>query len=84
MCRRMSRIRCLVERQDVGAVDAMIDPLCGSISRMMARPVVDLPQPDSPTSDSVSPGVQVEGDILDRVHAAAHAAEEARSTGRSA
>ncbi len=32
-------------------------PDVGSISRRMARPVVDLPQPDSPTSPSVSPGM---------------------------
>ncbi len=33
-----------------------ISPEVGSISRMMQRPVVDLPQPDSPTRPSVSPG----------------------------
>ena len=33
-----------------------IEPAVGVSSRMMARPVVDLPQPDSPTSESVSPG----------------------------
>ena len=31
-------------------------PAVGSISRRMQRPVVDLPEPDSPTSPSVSPG----------------------------
>ncbi len=31
------------------------DPDVGSISRRMQRPVVDFPQPDSPTSPSVSP-----------------------------
>jgi len=30
-------------------------PAVGSIRRRMQRPVVDLPQPDSPTSPSVSP-----------------------------
>ncbi len=30
-------------------------PEVGSISRRMQRPVVDLPQPDSPTRPSVSP-----------------------------
>ena len=30
-------------------------PLSGSVSLRMERPVVDLPQPDSPTSASVSP-----------------------------
>ena len=32
-----------------------ISPEVGSISRSTQRPVVDLPQPDSPTSPSVSP-----------------------------
>ena len=32
-----------------------ISPAVGSISRRMQRPVVDLPEPDSPTSPSVSP-----------------------------
>src|SRR5690242_5644074 len=32
-------------------------PDVGSIRRRMDRPVVDLPQPDSPTSPSVSPGM---------------------------
>src|ERR1700690_3692930 len=31
-------------------------PPVGSISRRMVRPTVDLPQPDSPTRPSVSPG----------------------------
>src|SRR3954471_16854761 len=31
-------------------------PLVGSVSRRRARPRVDLPQPDSPTSPRVSPG----------------------------
>ena len=30
-------------------------PLVGSYSRMMVRPVVVFPQPDSPTSPKVSP-----------------------------
>jgi hypothetical protein len=32
-------------------------PAVGSIRRRMHRPVVDLPQPDSPTSPSVSPAL---------------------------
>ncbi len=32
-----------------------ISPAVGSISRKMQRPVVDLPQPDSPTKPKVSP-----------------------------
>ena len=34
----------------------MIEPPVGSSSFDTTRPVVDLPQPDSPTSPSVSPG----------------------------
>ena len=30
----------------------------------MQRPVVDLPQPDSPTSPRVSPSLDVEGDVV--------------------
>ena len=33
----------------------MTSPPVGSSSRMMVRPVVDLPQPDSPTMATVSP-----------------------------
>ena len=33
----------------------VIEPLVGSVSRSSSRAVVDLPQPDSPTSPSVSP-----------------------------
>ena len=35
---------------------------------MMARPTVLLPHPDSPTSASVSPRSQSEGDTVDRAH----------------
>ena len=48
-----------------------------SSSRASERPVVDLPQPDSPTSDSVSPALQLEAELLHRVHLARHAAEQA-------
>ena len=34
-----------------------ISPLVGSYSRVISRPVVDLPQPDSPTSPSASPAL---------------------------
>jgi hypothetical protein len=33
----------------------MTDPPVGSSSRVISRPAVDLPHPDSPTSPSVSP-----------------------------
>ena len=44
-------------------------PELGSISRRMQRPVVDLPQPDSPTSPSVSPARDVEAHAVDGMHA---------------
>ena len=44
-------------------------PEVGSIRRRMQRPVVLLPQPDSPTRPSVSPAVEVEAHAVDRVHA---------------
>ena len=34
----------------------MISPSSGAMRRLMRRLVVDLPQPDSPTSEKVSPG----------------------------
>ena len=43
-----------VEPCDVLAVQADL-PASKCSSRIMLRPVVDLPQPDSPTSASVSP-----------------------------
>src|SRR3954470_17812727 len=36
---------------------SLMDPAVASIRRRIARPTVDLPQPDSPTSASVSPGL---------------------------
>ncbi len=42
-------------------------PLVGWTSCMTARPVVLLPQPDSPTSPRVSPVLHVEADVRDRV-----------------
>ena len=41
------------------------------ISRMMASAVIDLPQPDSPTSASVSPAAIERLDPVDHAHAAA-------------
>ena len=34
----------------------IISPSVGSYSRMILRPIVVLPEPDSPTSPNVSPG----------------------------
>ena len=55
-----------------------ICPSVGSISRMSVRPSVDLPQPDSPTSPSVSPLRICEVDAVDRLHVADGAPEERR------
>ena len=43
---------------------------------MMARPVVVLPQPDSPTRLRVSPGWSDEADAVDRPHVPGRAAQE--------
>ena len=40
------------------------------------REVVVLPQPDSPTSPSVSPALDVEGDVVDRLDVAERAREQ--------
>ncbi len=45
-------------------------PLVGSISRSTLRATVDLPQPDSPTSPSVSPVAKREADAVDGMHGA--------------
>ena len=47
-----------------------IVPPVGSSSRMMQRAIVDLPQPDSPTTPSVSPCADREADAVDRLHGA--------------
>ena len=46
--------------RDVGRRRRVIRPAVGSYRRRIARPTVDLPQPDSPTSPSVSPRSIVE------------------------
>ena len=61
----------------VACLRSAISPPVGSSSRRISRPTVVLPQPDSPTSPSVSPGIDVEADILDRAHRAARAAQPA-------
>ena len=54
--RRIGRIsareRCVMSRPSKTTV-----PPVGSSSRMMQRAIVDLPQPDSPTTPSVSPSL---------------------------
>ena len=44
-------------------------PAVGSIRRSSSRPVVDLPQPDSPTRPSVSPAPIAKIDAVDGAHA---------------
>ena len=51
--------------RDVGAVE-QDGAAVGSISRISRRPSVDLPQPDSPTRPSVSPGMDVELHVVHR------------------
>ena len=51
-------------------------PASGSIRRSTSRPTVDLPQPDSPTSASVSPASSMKVDAIDRAH-------DGRSAGRT-
>ena len=48
--------------RDVPALERRSCPPVGSSSRVSSRPVVVLPQPDSPTSASVSPRAHVEVD----------------------
>ena len=43
-------------------------PPVGSISLRMQRAIVDLPQPDSPTTPSVSPSLSDEVDAVDGLH----------------
>jgi hypothetical protein len=50
--RRPACDKCVMSRPS-----STIVPSLGSISRMIMRPMVDLPQPDSPTSPSTSPAV---------------------------
>ena len=58
------------------AVEAARCPPSARSGAAPAGPVVDLPQPDSPTSASVSPARELEIDAVDRVHDAVLAAEQ--------
>ena len=42
-------------RRVMSSPSKVIEPAVGLYRRMIVRPVVDLPQPDSPTSPTVSP-----------------------------
>ena len=61
------------QRQQIAALEE--DAAAGSMrpglgtSRMMASAVIDLPQPDSPTSASVSPAAMEKLDPIDHAHA---------------
>ena len=59
-------------------------PLVGSTSRSTLRATVDLPQPDSPTSPSVSPDAKREADAVDGMHRADPTAQDAAAHRRSA
>ena len=67
MRRRCGRIapasRCVMS-----APSSRIVPAVGSIRRSSSLPTVDLPQPDSPTRHSVSPGWIAKLDAVDRLH----------------
>ena len=52
---RRNSISSLGEMSAISRPSNLIEPLVGSSRRSSSRPVVDLPQPDSPTSPSVSP-----------------------------
>ena len=67
--RRMRAQRAPRQLGDVRPSNVTV-PAVSSCSRMMHRPSVDLPQPDSPTRPSVSPGPDLEADVVDRVHPA--------------
>ena len=56
ICMRVRAWRSALPRRLVTSVpSSSTTPLLGSMMRMSALPVVDLPQPDSPTRPSVSP-----------------------------
>src|SRR3954452_10647939 len=52
---RRNSISCLGLMSAISSPSNLIEPPVGSSSRSSRRPVVDLPQPDSPTRPSVSP-----------------------------
>ncbi len=58
MSRRIGRIA-PTPRWVMSVPSNSIFPAVGSSSRVTSRPIVDLPQPDSPTTPSVSPALTV-------------------------
>ena len=79
--RRTSRI-CLRLRSVMSRPLKMILPLVGSVSLISVRASVVLPQPDSPTSPSVSPGLDREVDAVDGVDLADGPLEDAGRIGK--
>ena len=65
--RRNGRISARERLRDVVARGSATVPPVGSSSFMMQRAIVDLPQPDSPTTPSVSPSRSVKRDAVDRL-----------------
>ena len=66
--RRIARIAGARQRRQFADPRTRSVPPVGSISRSRQRPSVVLPQPDSPTSPSVSPFSIVKADAVDRLH----------------
>jgi hypothetical protein len=68
--------------RDIAAFE-MNGPDVGSISLTIMRAAVDLPQPDSPTTPSVSPAKTEKENTVDGKHRALAAAETGRGGGRN-
>ena len=66
---RRSGSICLAAGVVMSSPRKRIAPSVASIRRMIARDSVVLPQPDSPTSPSVSPSAIDERHVVDGVHA---------------
>ncbi len=64
----MNAFRPAVNRGKIVRPSKIILPADGSMSRSRVRPIVVLPQPDSPTSPSVSPRPQSKAQIVDGPH----------------
>ncbi len=77
MSRRTGRI-CLRLYAVMSAPLKTIFPPVGSVSLMIVRPSVVLPQPDSPTTPSVSPRRTLEVDTVHSTHLADRVLEHAR------
>ena len=82
MSRRSGRISPGRQRGQVLALEADLPPVGLDQVAARSRPVVDLPQPDSPTRPRVSPVEDVEGDVADRVDLADPAADQPAATDR--